>query len=40
MIDSPWGDGKTFFVKSVQLVLSFMNSSLEPEEAHVHNLSQ
>ena len=31
MIDSPWGDGKTFFVKSVQLVLSSMNPSLEPE---------
>ena len=32
MIDAPWGDGKTFFVKSVQLVLEAKNSFIDVGE--------
>lgn len=32
MIDAPWGDGKTFFLKSAQLVLEAKNSFIDVDE--------
>lgn len=34
MIDAPWGEGKTFFVKSVELLLLAMNSNIPSEESN------
>ena len=41
MVDASWGDGKTFFVKSVALVLEAMNpniSSPEPEASELKGI--
>lgn len=35
MIDAPWGDGKTFFIKSVSLVLHALNPQIS-----IHNSGQ
>lgn len=40
MIDAPWGDGKTFFVKSVEMILNATNSSLDSAQRHLPELEQ
>ena len=35
MIDAPWGDGKTFFVKSVEFILNEINPSLHSTQCNL-----
>jgi hypothetical protein len=40
MIDAPWGDGKTFFVKSISLILELTNPQLGKDSCNCAELTQ